>query len=88
MNYDMAVSANPAMARAIYRKAMVYYTQKNWELVTDLLNEGNRLLTRNSRLLIMNCIITTSVNSILTPPRIMRTSTLPILSRILKMTIW
>jgi len=35
-NYDMAVSANPGMARAIYRKAMVYYTQKNWELFTDL----------------------------------------------------
>src|SRR5436190_18396738 len=34
-NYDMAASANPAMARATYRKAMVYYTQKNWELVTD-----------------------------------------------------
>jgi tetratricopeptide (TPR) repeat protein len=39
-NYDMAVSANPAMARAIYRKAMVYYTQKNWELFTDLLNKA------------------------------------------------
>jgi len=39
-NYDMAVSANPALARAIYRKAMVYYTQKNWELFTDLLNKA------------------------------------------------
>jgi len=39
-NYDMAASANPAMARAIYRKAMVYYTQKNWELVTDLLKKA------------------------------------------------
>jgi tetratricopeptide (TPR) repeat protein len=39
-NYDMAVSANPAMARAIYRKAMVYYTQKNWELFTELLNKA------------------------------------------------
>jgi len=39
-NYDMAVSANPGMARAIYRKAMVYYTQKNWELFTDLLNKA------------------------------------------------
>ena len=36
----MAASANPAMARAIYRKAMVYYTQKNWELVTDLLKKA------------------------------------------------
>jgi tetratricopeptide (TPR) repeat protein len=36
----MAVSANPALARAIYRKAMVYYTQKNWELFTDLLNKA------------------------------------------------
>jgi tetratricopeptide (TPR) repeat protein len=35
-NYDLAVAANPGMARAIYRKAMVYYTQKNWELFTDL----------------------------------------------------
>ena len=40
INYDQAVSANPAMARAIYRKAMVYYTQKNWELFTDLLNKA------------------------------------------------
>jgi len=39
-NYDMAASANPAMARPIYRKAMVYYTQKNWELVTDLLKKA------------------------------------------------
>ena len=39
-NYDLAVSANPGMARAIYRKAMVYYTQKNWELFTDLLNKA------------------------------------------------
>ena len=40
INYDMAVSANPGMARPIYRKAMVYYTQKNWELVTDLLKKA------------------------------------------------
>jgi len=40
INYDMASSANPAMARPIYRKAMVYYTQKNWELVTDLLKKA------------------------------------------------
>lgn len=39
-NYDMAASANPAMARPVYRKAMVYYTQKNWELVTDLLKKA------------------------------------------------
>src|SRR6476660_2616719 len=39
-NYDMAASANPAMARPIYRKGMLYYTQKNWELVTDLLKKA------------------------------------------------
>ncbi len=39
-NYDMAASANPALARPVYRKAMVYYTQKNWELVTDLLKKA------------------------------------------------
>ena len=39
-NYDMAASANPGMARPTYRKAMVYYTQKNWELVTDLLKKA------------------------------------------------
>jgi len=42
-NYDMAASANPAMARATYRKAMVYYTQKNWELVTDLLKKATTI---------------------------------------------
>jgi len=40
INYDMASSVNPAMARPVYRKAMVYYTQKNWELVTDLLKKA------------------------------------------------
>lgn len=42
-NYDMAASANPAMARPTYRKAMVYYTQKNWELVTDLLKKATTI---------------------------------------------
>jgi len=39
-NYDLATSANPNMARAIYRKGMIYYTQKNWELFTDILNKA------------------------------------------------
>jgi tetratricopeptide (TPR) repeat protein len=40
VNYDLATSANPNLARAIYRKAMIYYTQKNWELFTDILNKA------------------------------------------------
>jgi tetratricopeptide (TPR) repeat protein len=40
VNYDMATSINPSLARAIYRKAMIYYTQKNWELFTDILNKA------------------------------------------------
>jgi tetratricopeptide (TPR) repeat protein len=38
-NYDLALAVNPNLARAIYRKAMIYYTQRNWELYTDLLNK-------------------------------------------------
>ena len=41
VTYDMATSINPNLARAIYRKAMIYYTQKNWELFTDLLNKAS-----------------------------------------------
>ncbi len=40
VTYDMASSINPSLARAIYRKAMIYYTQKNWELFTDILNKA------------------------------------------------
>jgi tetratricopeptide (TPR) repeat protein len=40
VNYDLATAANPNLARAIYRKAMIYYTQKNWELFTDILNKA------------------------------------------------
>ena len=39
-NYDMALGINPNMARAFYRKAMIYYTQKNWDLYTDLLKKA------------------------------------------------
>src|SRR5437868_3924888 len=39
-NYDLASSANPSMARPIYRKAMIYYTQKNWELFTELMDKA------------------------------------------------
>lgn len=39
-NYDNAVAANPNMARAIYRKGMIYYTQKNWDLFTELMNKA------------------------------------------------
>lgn len=40
INYDLALGANPNLARAIYRKAMIYYTQRNWDLYTDLLNKS------------------------------------------------
>ena len=40
VTYDMATSISPNLARAIYRKAMIYYTQKNWELFTDILNKA------------------------------------------------
>jgi tetratricopeptide (TPR) repeat protein len=40
VNYDLALSASPNLARAVYRKAMIYYTQKNWELYTELLNKA------------------------------------------------
>jgi tetratricopeptide (TPR) repeat protein len=34
--YDKALQANPALARAVYRKGMIYYTQKNWENICSL----------------------------------------------------
>jgi tetratricopeptide (TPR) repeat protein len=40
VNYDLATSINPTFARAVYRKAMIYYTQKNWDLYTDILNKA------------------------------------------------
>jgi tetratricopeptide (TPR) repeat protein len=40
VNYDLALSANPNLARAVYRKAMIYYTQKNWELFEQLMNKA------------------------------------------------
>ena len=36
INYDLALSLNQNLARADYRKAMIYYTQKNWDLFTEL----------------------------------------------------
>ena len=39
-NYDLALGINPNLARTIYRKAMIYYTQKNWDLYTDLLKKA------------------------------------------------
>jgi tetratricopeptide (TPR) repeat protein len=38
-SYDQALSVNPNLSRAIYRKGMIYYTQKNWELFTQLMNK-------------------------------------------------
>lgn len=38
-NYDKAIAANPALARAEYRKAKIYETQKNWEVFLDNLNK-------------------------------------------------
>lgn len=40
VNYDLATSINPSLARAIYRKGMIYYTQRNWELFSDILNKA------------------------------------------------
>ncbi|MFI5186584.1 MAG: tetratricopeptide repeat protein [Chitinophagales bacterium] len=40
INYDLALSINPNLARADYRKAMIYYTQKNWDLFTELMNKA------------------------------------------------
>lgn len=42
-NYDLALGINPALARADYRKAMIYYTQKNWELFTELMNKATSI---------------------------------------------
>jgi len=38
--YDQALAVNPNLARAIYRKAMIYYTQKNWDVFTDFMNKA------------------------------------------------
>ncbi|MGC4037389.1 MAG: tetratricopeptide repeat protein [Chitinophagaceae bacterium] len=38
-NYDKAIAANPALARAEYRKAKIYETQKNWEVFTENLDK-------------------------------------------------
>ncbi len=40
VNYDLAVSANQSLARAIFRKGMIYYTQRNWELFEQLMNQA------------------------------------------------
>lgn len=40
VNYDKALQVNPNFARAIYRKAMIYYTQKNWDSFEPLLNQA------------------------------------------------
>jgi len=40
VNYDKAIQANPAFARAAFRKGMIYYTQKNWELFEQLMNQS------------------------------------------------
>lgn len=38
-NYDRALAVNPAFARAEYRKAKIYETQKNWEVFLADLNK-------------------------------------------------
>jgi tetratricopeptide (TPR) repeat protein len=40
VNYDRAIQANPNLARAAYRKGMIYYTQKNWELFEQLMKQS------------------------------------------------
>ena len=39
-NYDKAIAANPAFARAEFRKAKIYETQKNWDVYLDDLNKA------------------------------------------------
>jgi Flp pilus assembly protein TadD len=39
-NYDKALQANPTLARAVYRKGMIYYTQKNWEIYEPLMQQA------------------------------------------------
>jgi len=39
-NYDLALGVSPSLARAIYRKAMIYYTQRNWELFEQLMKQS------------------------------------------------
>ena len=38
--YDKALQANPSLARAVYRKGMIYYTQKNWEIYEPLMQQA------------------------------------------------
>ncbi|MCW3118811.1 MAG: hypothetical protein JWM28_2893 [Chitinophagaceae bacterium] len=39
-NYDKAIALNPNFARAEYRKARIYETQKNWEVYLEDLNKA------------------------------------------------
>ena len=38
-NYDKAIAVSPTFARAEFRKAKIYETQKNWEVYLDNLNK-------------------------------------------------
>lgn len=40
VSYDKALAATPTLARAAYRKGMIYYTQKNWELFEQFLKQA------------------------------------------------
>ena len=40
VTYDMALQANPSLARAVFRKGMIYYTQRNWELFEQLMKQS------------------------------------------------
>ncbi|HET9824156.1 MAG TPA: tetratricopeptide repeat protein [Chitinophagaceae bacterium] len=40
MNYDQALQTSPSLARAVYRKGMIYYTQRNWELFEQLMKQA------------------------------------------------
>jgi tetratricopeptide (TPR) repeat protein len=42
-SYDKALQLNPNFARAVYRKAMIYYTQKNWDVYEQLLKDAVRI---------------------------------------------
>jgi len=38
-NYDKAIAVSPTFARAEFRKAKIYETQRNWEVFTDHINK-------------------------------------------------
>jgi tetratricopeptide (TPR) repeat protein len=40
VNYDLATQSNSSLARAVFRKGMIYYTQRNWELFEQFMKQA------------------------------------------------